>query len=321
MRIFLGVIAALAVAFSASAQDAFPSKPIKMVVPFPAGGPTDVVGRLASAKMSERLGQQVVVENKAGAGGNIGADSVAKSPPDGYTLLLGTVATHAINSALYKVIPYDPIADFKPIALLAQVPLMMTVHPNLPATDVKSLIAYAKANPGKVAFASSGNGTPLHLAGVLFASMAGVELLHIPYRGTAPAMQDHTAGQVPLMFDAISTATPPARAGLIRPFAVTTPVRSSAWPDLPTIAEAGLPGYEAYTWNALFAPAKTPDAVVQKLAVAAMEAMKDATIGKNLSDIGVTVVTDSTPEKLAVFVKAEFAKWGPVVAKSGAKID
>jgi len=321
MRLFVTALAFAALAFSASAQDTFPNKPIKMVVPFPAGGPTDVVGRLAGVKMSERLGQQVLIENKAGAGGNIGADSVAKAPADGYTVLLGTVATHAINSALYKVIPYDPITDFKPIALLAQVPLMLTVHPSLPVTDVKSLIAYAKANPGKVAFASSGNGTPLHLAGVLFGSMAGVEMTHIPYRGTAPAMQDHTAGQVPVMFDAISTATPPSRAGLIRPFAVTTPQRSNAWPNLPTMAEAGIPGYEAYTWNALFAPAKTPDAVVQKLAAAAMEAMKDAQVTKTLSDIGVTVVSDSTPEKLTAFVKAEFAKWGPIVVKSGAKID
>jgi len=321
MRFVVLVLSAVLGATAALAQGAYPNKPIKMVVPFPAGGPTDVVGRLAATKMTEILGQQVVVENRAGAGGNIGADVVAKSSADGYTVLLGTVATHAINSALYKVIPYDPIADFKSVALLAQVPLMLTVHPNLPVTDVKSLIAYAKANPNKVTFASSGNGTPLHLAGVLFSSMAGVELLHIPYRGTAPAMQDHTAGQVPVMFDAISTATPHARAGTIRAFAVTTPQRSSAWPDLPTMAEAGIPGYEAYTWNTLFVPSKTPDDIVNKLANAAMSAMKDKGIADHLAGIGVTVVADSGPDKTAAFVKSEFAKWGPIVAKSGAKID
>jgi tripartite-type tricarboxylate transporter receptor subunit TctC len=312
--------AALA-AFGAQAQGAYPTKPIKMVVPFPAGGPTDVVGRLAAQKMSESLGQQVVIENRAGAGGNIGADVVAKSPGDGYTILLGTVATHALNSALYKVIPYDPIADFKSIALLAQVPLMLTVHPNVPVSDVKSLIAYAKANPGKLTFASSGNGTPLHMAGVLFNSMAGVELMHIPYRGSAPALQDHTAGQVPIMFDAISTATPHAKAGSIRPFAVTTPRRSAAWPDVPTMAEAGIPGYEAYTWNTLFAPAKTPDDVIVKLADAAMKAMSDKSVADHLAGIGVTPVADFGPDKTAAFVKSEFAKWGPIVAKSGAKID
>lgn len=317
----LSVLTAAFAAFGAAAQGAYPTKPIKMVVPFPAGGPTDVVGRLAGQKMSEILGQQVVIENKAGAGGNIGADSVAKSPGDGYTILLGTVATHALNSALYKVIPYDPIADFKSIALLARVPLMLTVHPSVPVSDVKSLIAHAKANPGRLTFASSGNGTPLHMAGVLFNSMAGVDITHIPYRGSTPALQDHTAGQVPIMFDAISTATPHAKAGTIRPFAVTTPQRSSAWPGVPTMAEAGLVGYEAYTWNTLFAPAKTPDDVVAKLADAAMKAMNDKGIADHLAGIGVTPVGDSGPDKTAAFVKSEFAKWGPIVAKSGAKID
>jgi tripartite-type tricarboxylate transporter receptor subunit TctC len=305
---------------AALAQATYPNKAIRLVVPFAAAGPTDIVARLIGAKMTESLGQQIVVDNRGGAGGNIGADLVAKAPPDGYTLLMGTVATHAINVALYPKMPYDPIADFAPISMLVSVPALLEVHPTVPARDLKSFIALLKAEPRKYSYASSGNGTPLHLSGELFKTMAGVEMEHVPYRGTGPALIDVLSGQVPVMFDIVSTSLPYIKEGKLHALAVTSLKRVEALPDVPTMAEAGLPGYETYTWNALFAPARTPPEIITKLNAAANQAIADPPTRAKLIELNYQVV-GTTPAALAEHVKAELAKWTPVVKASGAKVD
>ena len=302
----------------AQAADAFPTQPVKLVIPFPPGGSTDVVGRIVAAKMGELLGQTVLVENKAGAGGYIGAAQVAKSDPDGYTLLMGTVATHAINPALYPKMPYDPVKDFAPVSLLVTVPNVLVVHPSLDAKDVQGLITLLKANAGKYDYASSGIGTPLHLSGEIFKTMAGVEMTHVPYRGAGPAMNDLLGGQVKIMFDNLPASIGQIRQGSLRGLAITTTKRSPAAPDLPTMAEAGLPGYETYSWNALFVPAGTPQPVIDRLAKAAAEAVADPAVGKRLADLSAEPV-GAGPADLAKHVEAELAKWGPVVKASGAK--
>ena len=302
----------------ARAADAFPTQPVKLVIPFPPGGSTDVVGRIVAAKMGELLGQTVLVENKAGAGGNIGAAQVAKADPDGYTMLMGTVATHAINPALYPKMPYDPVKDFAPVSLLVTVPNVLVVHPSLEAKDVQGLIALLKANAGKYDYASSGIGTPLHLSGEIFKMMTGVEMTHVPYRGAGPAMNDLLGGQVKVMFDNLPASIGHIRQGSLRGLAITTTKRSPAAPGLPTMAEAGLPGYETYSWNALFAPAGTPQPVVDRLAKAAAEAVADPAVRQRLADLSAEPV-GAGPAELAKHVEAELAKWGPVVKASGAK--
>ncbi|WP_132252194.1 tripartite tricarboxylate transporter substrate binding protein [Methylobacterium segetis] len=305
---------------AARAQATFPTRPITLIVPFAAGGSTDVVARLVAQKMSESLGQQVVVENVVGAGGNVGASRVAKADPDGYAILMGTVATHALNPLILKRKPYDPIADFAPVSLLAVVPNVLVVNPNLSAKTVPELIALLKAEPGKYNYASSGNGTPLHLSGELFKSMAGVQMQHIPYRGAGPALNDVVAGQVPIMFDNLPSSSEFIRAGTLRGVAVTTKERAPSFPDMPTIAEAGLPGYETYTWNALFAPAKTPRPVIDALNAAALKALKDPTVIERMQAFSATIV-GSSPETLADHVKAEAAKWAPVVKEAGVQTE
>ncbi len=238
------VLAAAAAAFApaASTQTPYPTKPVRIVVPFPAGGTTDILARAAAQKLSETWGQQVVVDNRPGAGGNIGAELVAKSPPDGYTLLMGTVGTHAINASLYAKMPYDHVKDFAPVILVAGVPNVLVVHPSLPVNSVQELIAYAKANPGKLNFASSGSGTSIHLSGELFKVMTGVQMTHVPYKGSAPALTDLVGGQVQLMFDNLPSSLPLIKAGKLRALAVTSAQRSPALPDVPTVAESGVPG-------------------------------------------------------------------------------
>ena len=291
-----------------------------MVVPFPAGGSTDLVARVIAEKMTQELGQQVIVENKGGAGGNLGSASVAKAEPDGYTILMGTVATHALNPAIYKKMPYDAVADFAPISLLVTVPNVLVVNPQLPAKNVEELIALLKAEPGKYSYASSGNGTPLHLSGELFKSMAGVDMVHIPYKGAGPALTDLLGGHVPIMFDNLPSSTGYIKDGRLRGLAVTTAERSPSMPDLPTIAESGLPGYETYTWNALFAPAGTPPAVIERLNAAAVAAVADPEVQAKLQGFGATVV-GSSPAELATHVQDELAKWAPVITASGTQID
>jgi len=322
--VLLGGGAALAGAAAgirpAIAQAAFPTRPITLVVPFAAGGSTDIVARLVAQKMSEGLGQQVIVENRAGAGGNLGAQGVARAEPDGYTILMGTISTHTLNPVMSKRKPYDPVADFEPVSLLAIVPNVLVVNPQLPVKTVGDLIALLKANPGKYNYASSGNGTPLHVSGELFKKMAGVDMTHIAYRGAGPALNDVVSNQVPIMFDNLPSSSEFIKAGTLRGLAVTTKERVPSMPDMPTIAETGLPGYETYTWNALFAPPKTPKAIVQLLNAEALKAVKDESVQARFKEFSATTV-GSTPEELGAHVKAELAKWTPVIHEAGIQLD
>jgi tripartite-type tricarboxylate transporter receptor subunit TctC len=293
-----------------------------MVVSFAAGGPTDQVARIMSAKLTEILGQTFVVENKTGAGGNIGADVVAKSPPDGYTVLMATVSTHAINPGLYKSMPYDPVNDFAPVAQVGVTPCVLAVHPSLPVKNVRELVALVKANPGKYSYGSSGMGSILHLCGEQFKTSAGgLEMVHVPYRGSAPMIADLIGGQIAVAFDALPTVLPQVQAGKIRAIGGAMATRARAMPDLPTLQEQGVPGFECYTWNAIVAPARTPSAIVTVLSDAIRKALADPTILKRLQDAGVDPTPDSTPEKLADFIKAELAKWAPIIKASGAHVD
>lgn len=309
---------ALTTGTSAIAQD-FPDRAITLVVPFAAGGSTDVVARIIGQKMSEDLGQQIIVENVAGAGGNLGADRVARAEPDGYTILMGTVATHALNPLILKTKPYDPEKDFSPVSLLVLVPNVLVVNPELPVKDVKELIALLKASPDKYSYASSGNGTPLHLSGELFKKMAGVEMQHIPYKGSGPALNDVLANQVPIMFDNLPSSSGHMKSGTLRALGVTTVERAPSFPDVPTIAET-VPGYETYTWNALFAPAGTPAPVVERLNAAAKKALADPAVAGRMKDFSATIVASSAAE-LGAHVTAELAKWGPIVKDANVQMD
>jgi tripartite-type tricarboxylate transporter receptor subunit TctC len=323
LRAVAGLVLAVAVASGAGAEDKYPTKPIRMIVSFAVGGPTDIVARLIGARMSELLGQQIVVDNRPGAGGNIGADMVAKAPPDGYTLLMGTVSTHAINPGLYKKLPYDPVKDFEPVAQIGVTPSVLVVNPKLvPATDVKSLIALLKANPGKYSYGSSGMGSILHLCGEQFKTMAGgVDLVHVPYRGSGPMMNDLVAGQIPIAFDGTPTALPQIQGGAIKALGAGMTKRARALPDLPTLDEQGLTGFDCYTWNIIFAPAKTPLAIIAQLNSAIQKSLSDETVFKRLQEIGIDPTPGSTPEKAAAFVKQELAKWAPIIKASGTELD
>jgi tripartite-type tricarboxylate transporter receptor subunit TctC len=317
-RLALAAVLA-AFAFGASGQT-YPNKPIRLVVPFPAGGTTDVLARAAAQKLTESLGQPVVVDNRPGAGGNIGAELVAKSPPDGYTLLMGTVGTHAINPSLYPKMPYDHVRDFAPVILVAGVPNVLVINPALPVNSVQELIAYAKANPGKLNFASSGNGTSIHLSGELFKTMAGVQIAHIPYKGSAPALQDLVGGQVQLMFDNLPSSLALIKAGKLKALAVTSKERAAALPDVPTMAESGLPGFEASSWFGLLAPAGTPQPVVLKVNADVAKWLASPDAKERLLAQG-AIAAGGTPEDFARHIAAETAKWQKVVKDSGAKID
>ena len=321
-RKLFGALAIAVLGFAAPASgaaDTFPTRPITLVIPFAAGGSTDLVGRLVAQHMSADLGQTVVVENRPGAGGNTGAAAVAKASPDGYTILMGTVATHALNPALYRKMPYDPVTSFAPVSLLVIVPNVLVVNPAFPAKTVKELIDLVKANPDKYSFASSGNGTPLHLSGALFNSMAGTDMQHIPYQGAGPALIDVLSNQVPIMFDNLPSSAGHIKQGKLRALGVTTAKRVPSLPDVPAIAEV-LPGYETYTWNALFAPAGTPPEVVARLNAVANKALGDPQVQARLAESS-AIVVGSTPEELATHVKAELAKWAPIVKASGAQLD
>jgi tripartite-type tricarboxylate transporter receptor subunit TctC len=320
LRLALGL--ALACAGVAGAQESYPSKPIRLVVSFAAGGPTDTVARIMGAKMTELLGQTIVVENRTGAGGNIGADMVAKAAPDGYTLLVATVSTHAINPGLYKKIPYDPVQDFAPVAQIGVTPCVLAVNPSIGAQDVKGLVELLKANPGKYSFGSSGMGSILHLCGEEFKSMAGgLQATHVPYRGSAPMMADLVGGQIAFAFDALPTVLPQVQGGRIRAIGGGMATRARAMPDLPTLQEQGVAGFECYTWNAILAPAKTPAPIVNRLSDAVNKALADPAVFKHLQDAGVDPTPGSTPEKLADFIKTELGKWAPIIKASGAHVD
>jgi tripartite-type tricarboxylate transporter receptor subunit TctC len=323
-RIAAGAIAlglALACA-GVHSQDSYPSKPVRLIVSFAAGGPTDQVARIMSAKLTDLLGQTFVVENKTGAGGNLGAADVAKATPDGYTLLMATVSTHAINPGLYKKMPYDPIQDFAPVSQVGVTPCVLTVHPSVPANDVKGLVALLKANPGKYSYGSSGMGSILHLCGEQFKTSAGgLQAVHVPYRGSAPMIADLVGGQISFAFDALPTVLPQVQAGRIRAIGGGMATRARAMPDLPTLQEQGIAGFECYTWNAILAPAKTSPAIVRQLSTAINKALEDPTVLKRLQDAGVDPTPGSTPEKLAAFIKSELAKWAPIIKASGAQVD
>jgi tripartite-type tricarboxylate transporter receptor subunit TctC len=307
------------VASTALPQD-YPSRPIRIIVPFPAGGTADLLARQIGQTMSGALRQQVVIENRTGAGGNIGADLAAKSKPDGYTLLMGTVSTHAINPNLYQEMPYDPVKDFAPVTMVARMPNLLVVHPSVPASNVAELIALAKARPGALAFASAGNGTTQHLAGELFKKMAGVDMIHVPYKGNAPAVTDLVGGQVQVMFDNIPISLQQVRAGKLRALAVTGPARSPVLPELPTLAESGLPGYSITSWFGLYAPSGTSPQIIERLNREANKALATAQIRRRLTDQGIEP-TGGTPGQFADFMRAELVKWGKIVRESGARVE
>jgi tripartite-type tricarboxylate transporter receptor subunit TctC len=309
----------LAIGMPVLAQS-FPSKPARLVVPFPPGGPLDTSGRAIAQKLTETWGQSVIVENRPGAGGNIGADVVAKSAPDGYTVVMGALSTHAVNPSLYARMPYDAQKDFTPITLVAVTPNVLVVNPTLPVSSVKELIAYAKAHPGKLSFGSGSTGSAGHLAGELFKVDAGVDMVHIPYKGAAPAMQGLLAGETQLMFDNLANAMAQVKAGKLRALAVTTARRSPLAPDLPTMAEAGLPGFDISTWFGLFAPAGTPPDVVAKWNADVTRILNAPDMRERFTAQGAEAAPDS-PADFARFVGAELAKYARIVKASGAKVD
>ncbi|WP_295856814.1 tripartite tricarboxylate transporter substrate binding protein [uncultured Xylophilus sp.] len=318
----LGALAAAAVlaAPAAAWAQAYPSKTITIVVPFAAGGTTDILARVIGQALGTELGQPVVVDNRLGAGGNVGGQFAARAAADGYTLFMGTVGTHAINQSLYPKMPFDPIKDFAPISRVANVPNVLVANPQQPFKTVKELIAYAKANPGKVNFGSSGNGSSIHLSGELFKTMAQVDMVHVPYKGSAPAVNDLLGNQIGIMFDNLPSSLPHIRAGKLRPIAVTTAKRSPELPDVPTIAEAGVPGYEATSWFGLFAPAGTPAPVIERIDTALIKVLGTAELKKKLSEQGAEPYAEK-PAQFAAFIQAETAKWGKVVKASGATVD
>ncbi len=323
----VALTAMFCIANGASAQNAWPDKPVKIVVPFAAGGTTDILARAIAPELSKAFGQQFIVDNRAGAGGNVGAEIVAKSPHDGYTLLMGTVGTHGINRALYPRLPYDPIKEFAPVTLVAGVPNVMEMNADkakqLGITDVASFIKYAKAHPGKLNMASSGNGTSIHMAGELFKSQAGVFMLHVPYRGSGPALLDMVAGNMDVMFDNLPSSMQQIKAGKLLPLAVTSAKRSPALPDVPTVEEAGGPalkGYEASSWFGLLAPAGTPPDIVNRIQQETAKALAAPAVREKLLAQG-AIPGGNTPAEFAKMIAAEHAKWAKVVKASGAKVD
>jgi tripartite-type tricarboxylate transporter receptor subunit TctC len=314
----LALASLAALPLGAQAQD-YPTRPIRLVVPFPPGGPTDVLARIVATRLGERLKQPVVVDNKPGASGMVGADMVAKAAPDGYTLL-ANASIHVINPSLYPKTAYDAIADFAPVSNLADVPLVLAVHPKLEARSVKDLVALAKSSKPSLAFASAGNATSQHLSGEAFKIAAGIDLLHVPYKGSAPALTDLIGGQVQLMFDSLPSAMPHLKAGTIRPLAVTTPKRSAALPEVPTVAESGYPEFAISTWYGIWAPAATPPAVVKRLSSEIAAIVRQSDVREQFAALGAEPV-GNTPEEFAAFTKAELSKWAGIVKRSGAKID
>ena len=314
-----GVALLIALGPILACAQAYPTKSIRWIVPFPPGGAMDVIARTLAERISVSMGQAVVIENRPGAGGNIGSDLVAKAPADGHTLLIVSIG-HAVNPSLYAAMPFDAQQDFEPVSLLAVVPNMLVAHPAVPAQSVRQIIELARAQPGKLTYASAGNGTSIHLAGELFASMARVDMVHVPYKGSGPAVTDLIGGQVNLMFDSITSALPHVKAGRLKAFAVTGAKRSRTVPELPTIAEAALPGYELNPWFAVFVPARTPKVVVERLQRELVTALDLPETVKKLDLIGAEKV-GGTPAELAAHLKMETGRWARIVRERGIRAD
>lgn len=314
ISVFLVFLAASA--FSAE----YPNKPIHFIVPFPPGGPADILARIIGPRLTQRLGQPIIIENRPGAGGNIASDFVAKSNPDGYNLVLGFVGTHAINNSLYSSMPYDNVKDFAPIAPIASVTIMLVVHPSVPASSTGELIELAKSKPGKLTYGSPGNGTPQHLAGQLFETMAGVDMVHVPYKGAVPALTDLVGGHLSMIFSSLPPALPLINTGKLRGIAVTSLVRSPVSPSIPTISESGLKGFEIVNWYGVFAPTGTPKNIIFILNTEIVKIMNSPEVVKILSEQGAVPMT-GTPEQFTTFVKDETNKWAKLVKFSGARID
>jgi tripartite-type tricarboxylate transporter receptor subunit TctC len=317
----VSLIASLLGSFAFAARaDVYPGKPIHIVAPFPPGGPADILSRTIGNKLAQSLGQPVIIDNRPGAGGNIGADAVAKSPADGYTLLMGFVGTHAINPSLYAKMPYDNVKDFEPVARVALVSILLVVNPSVPASSLKELIALAKDKPGQLTFGSPGHGTPQHLAGEMFNAMAGVKTLHVPYKGAVPALSDLLGGQLSMIFSSMPPALPLVKAGKLRALGVTSLARSPAAPESPTISESGLPGYVVSNWYGIFAPRGTPKEIVAKLNVEIVKILNMPDVKESLSVQGAESF-GSTPEQFAAYIQEETAKWAKIVKHSGLQLE
>ena len=317
--IFCAAIAAVTLAGAASAQQPYPTRPITIVVPFTAGGPTDVLARLLGQHMSQTLGQQIVVENVGGGGGSLGAARVAKAAPDGYTLVMGNLGSHAASVGLYKNLPYDP-RDFEPVMLVATTPMVLVVRKNMQVSTLKDFTAYAKANPHKVTFGSAGTGSISHLTYLLYTHLTKTEIQHVPYRGLSQSVNDLLSGQIDMMFDQVVSATPHILSGGVKPIAVAAPSRAAGIPNVPTSIEAGLPELQTIAWTALFAPKGTPKPIVERVNAALDKAMRDETIAKRLADLGADLPasTERTPDALGKLVRSEIDKWVPLIQSAGA---
>jgi tripartite-type tricarboxylate transporter receptor subunit TctC len=313
------LILALCAALPAAAQS-FPTKPIRLICPFPPAGAVDIASRAIAHEMTRLIGQPVTVENRPGAGGNVGGEAAARSAPDGYTLFMTTSGIQAINPALYAKMNYDPNRELTPVAPLVSLSNVLVVHPSVKANSVKDVIALAKAQPGRLTYASSGNGTSIHMSGAMFTQLTATDILHIPYKGSAPAVTDLLAGQVNMMFDNIPSALPHIKSGKLRALATTGAKRDPALPDLPTIAEAGVAGYESGVWFGLAAPAGTPRDIVARLNAEAVRGAKSPEFVKRMTDLGYNIIAGS-PEQMTDMIKAEIARWTPIVKASGAKVD
>ena len=321
LRRFIPTIAVLAIVASGSAiAQGYPTKAIRLIVPFAAGGTGDVLARLIAPKLGESLGQPVVIDFKPGAGTTLGTDLTAKSAPDGYTILLSASTTMSINASLYSKLPYDTLKDLAPVTLLASIPNMLVANPALPANSVQELIALAKSKPGKLNYASPGSGTTPHLAGELFKTMAGVDMVHIPYKGAGPAITDVLGGHVPMMFDNIPSVKPQVTSGKMKAIAVTSAKRSSAMPDVPTFAESGLSGFEANSWWAILAPAGTPREILARLNSELLKILQSSYIKERFASVGADPA-GSTPDEAAAHIKGEIVKWAAIVKASGARVD
>ncbi len=316
----LAIVAALATTPNASAVD-YPARPIKLVVPYAAGGPTDVLGRLVADYLGRDLKQAVIVENKPGAQGAIGAEAVARADPDGYTLFVAAGSIIVLNPMLYKKLSYDPVKDFRMLALVTDLPVVMEIHPSVPAKTVAEFVAYAKQNPGKLNFGSAGTGGTIHLAGEMFKQMAGIEMTHVPYKGAGPALTDLLSGNIQVMFDSMGTALPPVKAGLLRPLGVSSTQRSPDLPDVPTIAESGYPDYAVSVWYGIVAPSKLPDEIAQKISASLDRALNDDTFRASLEKIGFPVFRPRSAAAITEFIDADRARWSAVIRAQNISLD